>query len=146
MFLGVLDQTIVATAFPSIVAHFQGAITTAELEAGGTFSPLYGKLCLVRFFFGDACRRHSLPTLWQNYFSTQLGSALCGAAQNMAWLIPCRALQGIGGGGLRQLSMVTISHIVTSNEYISIQAGGDMVAYLALPIILRAWLDHSLVV
>lgn len=36
-------------------------------------------------------------TLWQ------IGSALCGAAQNMTWLIVCRAVQGIGGGGIIQL-------------------------------------------
>lgn len=46
----------------------------------------------------------------------QLGSALCGAAQNMTWLIGCRALQGIGGGGLIQLSVITISDIVPLKE------------------------------
>ena len=49
----------------------------------------------------------------------QIGSALCGAAQNMTWLIGSRALQGIGGGGLMQLSMITISDIVPLKEYAS---------------------------
>lgn len=50
--------------------------------------------------------------------SCQVGSALCGAAQNMTWLIVCRAFQGIGGGGLMQLSMITISDIVPLKEYV----------------------------
>jgi MFS family permease len=43
-------------------------------------------------------------------------SALCGAAQNMTWLIVCRALQGIGGGGIIQLVQITISDIVSLEE------------------------------
>ena len=35
----------------------------------------------------------------------------------MTWLIGCRALQGIGGGGLIQLSMIIISDIVPLKEY-----------------------------
>ena len=34
-----------------------------------------------------------------------VGSALCGAAQSMTWLIAARAVQGLGGGGLMQLVM-----------------------------------------
>ncbi|KAG6836786.1 hypothetical protein H0H93_003207 [Arthromyces matolae] len=43
---------------------------------------------------------------------TIIGSALCGAAQNMTWLIVARAVQGIGGGGILQLIMITMSDIV----------------------------------
>ena len=35
----------------------------------------------------------------------------------MPWLIGCRALQGIGGGGLTQLSLITISDVVPLKEY-----------------------------
>jgi hypothetical protein len=35
----------------------------------------------------------------------------------MTWLIVCRAFQGIGGGGVMQLSMITISDIVPLKEY-----------------------------
>ncbi|KAF8550474.1 MFS general substrate transporter [Imleria badia] len=108
MFLGVLDQTIVATAIPTIVAHLQGGnnyswVGSAYLLSGGAFSPLYGKLSNM---FGRK------PLLYSCIAVFLLGSALCGAAQNMTWLIGCRALQGIGGGGLTQLSMITISDIV----------------------------------
>lgn len=46
----------------------------------------------------------------------QIGSALCGAAQNMTWLVVCRAVQGIGGGGIMQLVQITISDIVSLQE------------------------------
>ena len=46
----------------------------------------------------------------------QFGSAMCGAAQNMNWLIVCRAVQGIGGGGIIQLVVITVSDIVPLKE------------------------------
>lgn len=46
----------------------------------------------------------------------QFGSAMCGAAQSMTWLIVCRAVQGIGGGGIIQLVVITISDIVPLKE------------------------------
>lgn len=36
----------------------------------------------------------------------------------MTWLIVCRAFQGIGGGGVMQLSVITISDIVPLKEYV----------------------------
>lgn len=42
-----------------------------------------------------------------------IGSALCGAAQNFTWLAVCRGVQGIGGGGIMQMTMITIGDIVT---------------------------------
>ncbi|KAG6370084.1 MFS amino acid permease [Boletus reticuloceps] len=108
MFLGALDQTIVATALPTIVARLQGGnnyswVGSAYMLAAGTFSPLYGKLSNM---FGRK------PVLYSSIIVFLTGSALCGAAQNMTWLIVCRAVQGIGGGGIMQLSMITISDIV----------------------------------
>ncbi|KAH0826974.1 major facilitator superfamily domain-containing protein [Lanmaoa asiatica] len=52
------------------------------------------------------------PHLYSCIFVCLLGSALCGAAQSMTWLIISRAIQGIGGGGVMELSMITISDIV----------------------------------
>ena len=43
---------------------------------------------------------------------SQLGSALCGAAQSMTWLIVARAIQGIGGGGIFQMINIIIGDIV----------------------------------
>ena len=41
---------------------------------------------------------------------------MCGAAQNMIWLIVSRAIQGVGGGGIIQLVVITISDIVPLKE------------------------------
>ncbi|KAI9574198.1 major facilitator superfamily domain-containing protein [Boletus coccyginus] len=108
MFLGVLDMTIVATALPTIVAELHGGsnyswVGSAYLLPAGAFGPLYGKLSDV---FGRK------PLIYSCIAVFLVGSALCGAAQNMTWLIACRTLQGIGGGGLTQLSFIIISDIV----------------------------------
>jgi MFS family permease len=45
-----------------------------------------------------------------------LGSILCGAAQDMNWLIAARVVQGLGGGGCLALASVIISDITTLRE------------------------------
>ncbi|KIJ68901.1 hypothetical protein HYDPIDRAFT_79646 [Hydnomerulius pinastri MD-312] len=107
-FLAALDQTIVATALPTIVADLGGGsnyswVGSAYMLAAGAFGPLYGKLSNM---FGRK------PILYASIVIFLVGSALCGAAQNMIWLIVCRAVQGIGGGGIIQLVIITISDIV----------------------------------
>ncbi|KAI9574201.1 major facilitator superfamily domain-containing protein [Boletus coccyginus] len=107
MFLGVMDMTIVATALPTIVAKLHGGSNyswagSAYLLPSAAFGPLYGKLSDM---FGRK------PVLYSCMAVFLAGSALCGAAQNMTWLITCRALQGMGGC-LSQLSFIIISDIV----------------------------------
>ncbi|VDC06640.1 unnamed protein product [Peniophora sp. CBMAI 1063] len=111
-FLAALDQTIVATALPTIVAKLGGGsnyswVGTAYLLAAAALSPLYGKL-------SDITGRK--PILYAVIVIFLIGSALCGAAQNMTWLIVCRAVQGIGGGGIIQLVIITISDIVSLQD------------------------------
>jgi MFS family permease len=53
------------------------------------------------------------------YFSIimfSIGSALCGAAQSMEWLIAARAVQGLGGGGIMALSTILVGDIVPIHE------------------------------
>src|SRR4051812_4338834 len=96
MFLAALDQTIVATALPTIVGELGGLnhlswVVTAYLLAQTVSTPLYGKL-------GDQFGR---KLLFQIAIVTFLvGSVLCGLAQSMGQLIAFRGIQGIGGGGL----------------------------------------------
>ncbi|KAI0082659.1 MFS general substrate transporter [Panus rudis PR-1116 ss-1] len=111
-FLAALDQTIVATALPTIVAKLGGGkdyswVGSAYLLAAASLSPLYGKLSDL---FGRK------PILFASIFVFLIGSALCGAAQSMIWLIVCRAVQGIGGGGIIQLVQITISDIVSLQD------------------------------
>ncbi|WP_026248480.1 MDR family MFS transporter [Streptomyces sp. LaPpAH-108] len=112
LLLAALDQTIVATALPTIVSDLGGLehlswVVTAYLLASTAATPLWGKL-------GDQYGRKRLYQLAIVIFL--VGSALCGMAQNMAELIGFRALQGLGGGGLMVLSMAIVGDIVPPRE------------------------------
>ncbi|KAN0112081.1 MFS amino acid permease [Russula decolorans] len=112
IFLAALDQTIVATALPTIVERLgQGKnyswVGSSYLLAASALAPLYGKL-------SDLIGRK--PVLYFAILSFLLGSALCGAAQSLTWLIICRAIQGIGGGGLMQIVQIIISDIVSLQD------------------------------
>ncbi|MGP4026546.1 MFS transporter [Actinomadura sp. 3N407] len=112
MLLAALDQTIVATALPTIVSDLGGLnhlawIVTAYLLAATASTPLWGKL-------GDQYGRKRL-------FQTSIviflvGSALCGLARDMTELIVFRALQGLGGGGLMVLAVAIVGDVVPPRE------------------------------
>ncbi|MGP3633830.1 DHA2 family efflux MFS transporter permease subunit [Streptomyces sp. 24-1644] len=112
MLLAALDQTIVATALPTIVSELGGMdhlswVVTAYMLAATAATPLWGKL-------GDQYGRKKLFQAAIVIFL--IGSALCGVAQNMPQLIGFRALQGLGGGGLMVLSMAIVGDIVSPRE------------------------------
>lgn len=112
VFLSALDQTIVSTALPTIVEKIGGGseygwVGSAYLLAAAALSTVYGKL-------SDIVGRK--PVLFGSILIFLIGSALCGAAQNMTWLVVCRAVQGIGGGGIMQLVQITISDIVSLRD------------------------------
>ncbi|HEX5566705.1 MAG TPA: MDR family MFS transporter [Streptomyces sp.] len=112
LLLAALDQTIVATALPTIVSDLGGLnhlswVVTAYLLASTAATPLWGKL-------GD---QYGRKRLYQGAIVLFLaGSALCGLAQNMAELIAFRAVQGLGGGGLMVLSMAIVGDIVPPRD------------------------------
>ncbi|KAN0140986.1 MFS general substrate transporter [Lactarius tabidus] len=110
--LAALDQTIVATALPTIVEELgEGKnyswVGSAYMLTSCAFAPLYGKL-------SDLVGRK--PVFFSCLLIFLLGSALCGAAPNLTWLIICRSVQGIGAGGLNQLVLITISDIVSLQD------------------------------
>src|SRR5215217_609359 len=112
MLLAALDQTIVATALPTIVNDLGGLehiswVTSAYLLAQTAVTPLYGKL-------GDLYgRKRILQTAVVLFL---IGSALCGQAQTMTELIAFRAVQGLGAGGLIVLTQAVIGDIVPPRE------------------------------
>ncbi|KAG9314833.1 MFS general substrate transporter [Chiua virens] len=111
-FLAALDQTIVATALPTIVAELGGGnnygwVGSAYMLASASLGPLYAKASNI---LGRK------PVLYGCIIIFLIGSGMCGAAQNMRWLIVCRAVQGIGGGGIIQLVQITISDIVSLKD------------------------------
>ncbi|HEY3871228.1 MAG TPA: MFS transporter [Actinocrinis sp.] len=112
MFLAALDQTIVATALPTIVGDLGGAshlswVVTAYMLASTATTPLWGKL-------GDLFGRKALFQICIVIFLA--GSALCGQSHSMTELIAFRALQGIGGGGLMVLAMALIADVVPPRD------------------------------
>jgi len=112
LLLASLDQTIVATALPTIVGDLGGIehlswVVTAYLLASTIVGPLYGKL-------GDLYgRKIVLQTAIAIFL---VGSALCGLAQNMPELIAFRALQGLGGGGLMVTTMAVVGDIIPPRD------------------------------
>src|SRR6202050_4916558 len=96
MFLAALDQTIVSTALPTIVADLHGAshlswIVVAYLLAATVSTPIWGKL-------GD---QYGRKVFFQAAIVIFLcGSVLSGLSQSMIQLIAFRAVQGLGSGGL----------------------------------------------
>ncbi|HLY49464.1 MAG TPA: MDR family MFS transporter [Solirubrobacteraceae bacterium] len=108
MLLAALDQTIVATALPTIVGDLGGAshlswIVTAYLLASTASTPLWGKL-------GDMYGR-------KRFFQAAIvlflvGSALSGLSASIGELIAFRAVQGIGGGGLMIGAQTIVGDVV----------------------------------
>ena len=96
LLLAALDQTIVGTAIPRIVADLNGLdrlawVTTAYLVTSTTMTPIAGKL-------GDLFGRK--PFLLVGMIGFVAASALCGLSQDMTQLIVFRGVQGIFGGVL----------------------------------------------
>jgi EmrB/QacA subfamily drug resistance transporter len=103
--LAALDQTIVGTALPRVVAELGGFdlygwVATSYLLASTIMVPIMGKL-------GDLYGRKHFLMLSVIIFVG--ASALAGAAQTMMWLVAARALQGIGAGILQATAFTSVS-------------------------------------
>jgi hypothetical protein len=110
--LASLDQTIVATALPTIVGDLGGLqhlswVVTAYLLAATVTGPIYGKL-------GDLYGRKGI--LQTAIVIFLVGSALCGISQNMTELISFRALQGLGAGGLMVTTIAVVGDIIPPRD------------------------------
>jgi EmrB/QacA subfamily drug resistance transporter len=112
MTLASLDQTIVATALPTIAGDLHGLnhlswVVTAYLLTLTIFTPLWGKL-------GDLYGRKKLFQLAIVIFL--VGSALSGLSHSMAELITFRAVQGVGAGGLMVGAQAIIGDVVSPRQ------------------------------
>ena len=111
-FLSAVNQTIVASALPTIGRelndfHNLSWVIISYLLSSTVVSPLYGKM-------SDIHGRRTMMLVGIALFVA--GSALCAVAPSMAWLIAGRTLQGIGGGGIVPMVQVTVADMVTPRE------------------------------
>ena len=112
MVLAALNQTIVATALPTIGRDLQDFenlswTVTAYLLTSTVVASLYGKL-------SDIHGRRAIMLFAIGIFV--VGSAICALAPNMLTLVLGRALQGLGGGGIMPLSQVIIADVSAPRE------------------------------
>lgn len=103
--LTALEQTIVGTALPRVVAELGGFdlygwVATAYLLTSTVMVPIMGKL-------GDLYGRK--PFLMLSIVIFVAASALAGAAQSMMWLVIARGIQGIGAGMLQATAFTSVS-------------------------------------
>ncbi|HEY3186922.1 MAG TPA: MDR family MFS transporter [Solirubrobacteraceae bacterium] len=142
MLPAVLDQTILATALPTIATDL-GRLTdvswvvSAYVVAAAATTPLWGKL-------GD---RHGRKTLLEISLAIFLAaSALCGAAQDITLLVVARVVQGAAAGGLMTLAMAAVGDLVSPRErgrYQGYIVATFAVATVAGPLVGGLIVDHA---
>src|ERR1700712_2121875 len=141
LMLAMLDQTIVGTALPRIVASLDGSslylwVVTAYLVPATVTLPLYARL-------SDRYGRRALLLIGMALFL--VGSALAGLAPSMEWLVGARAVQGAGAGALESLSFILIADLYGGRRNAALQgamAGMMGIALIAGPLVGGALTDH----
>jgi EmrB/QacA subfamily drug resistance transporter len=112
VFMGSLDNTILASALPTIGREFGDLhnlpwLVTAYLIANTAITALYGKISDIHG------RRTTLLIAISLYMA---GSLVCALAPNMLVLILGRVLHGLGGGGLTSTGMVVLGDIAAPKD------------------------------
>lgn len=142
IFLGALDQTIVAVSLPAISAQFNDVGLLAWVISGYMVAmtvavPIYGKL-------GDLYGRRRMILTGISLFT--LASIACALAQDMQQLVLARVLQGVGAGGMVSVSQAIIGDFVPPRErgrYQGYFSSMYAVASVAGPV-LGGWLTEYL--
>ncbi|WP_431803062.1 MDR family MFS transporter [Microbacterium sp. bgisy203] len=113
MFVSMLASTVVSTSLPVIIHDLDGDqaaftwVVTATLLTTAISTPIWGKLA-------DLTNRKVLYQLAIVIFV--VATAAAGFSQSPEMLIACRAVQGIGAGGLAALSQVLMADIISPRE------------------------------
>ncbi|MDZ8200077.1 MDR family MFS transporter [Microbacterium sp. SSW1-59] len=113
MFVSMLAATVVSTSLPVIIHDLGGDqaaftwVVTATLLTTAISTPIWGKLA-------DLFDRKLLIQIAISVFV--LATAAAGFSQDTTMLIACRAVQGVGAGGLAALSQVIMADIISPRE------------------------------
>jgi EmrB/QacA subfamily drug resistance transporter len=112
VFLGSVDQAILASALPTIgrslgEVHNLPWLITAFLIAATALTPLYGK-------FADIHGRRAAMLIGLGVY--MVGSLVCAASPNMPTLICGRIVQGCGAGGLTAIGNMILGDIAAPKE------------------------------
>lgn len=135
MFVALLAATITSSSMPRIVSDLGGSqssytwVVTATLLAQTVSTPLWGK-------FADLFGRKLLVQI--ALVITVLSAAAAGFSQDIGTLIACRAVQGLGAGGLMALSTILIADIVSPRErgrYMGLMGGVMAVSQVGGPLL-----------
>ena len=141
MVLAALEQTIVATALPTLGRQFGDVsnlswVITAYLLAATAVAPVFGTL-------SDIYGRRVMVIISLSLFMA--GSVLCALAPSLPVLILARGLQGLGGGGIMPVVQTVISDVVSPRERGKYQAyfsGVWMAAGLLGPVLGGVFAEH----
>ena len=149
VFLAAADNTIVATALPSIAAEFGEVyhlswVVIANLIAATVAAPAYGRL-------GDLFGRRRMMLVSLSGFAG--ASLLCAVAPTFAFLLFGRVLQGLGGGGLMTMAQALVGEHVPSRQrgtyqgYLSANiVAGTTIGPVAGGVITQFWGWHAVFV
>ncbi|MGE0703910.1 MAG: MDR family MFS transporter [Vicinamibacterales bacterium] len=112
LLLAALDQTVVATALPTIVGELGGLdhyswVVTAYLLSSTVTTPLYGK---ISDLYGRRIVFRAAIVIFL------IGSLLAGVAQDMLQLILFRGIQGAGAGGLMAMAFAIVGDVLSPRE------------------------------
>lgn len=111
-FMSAIEGTIVTTAMPTIIASLDGLaimnwVFSIYLLMSAIMTPIYGKLADIKG------RKIVFIT---GILLFIFGSALCGMAMSMEWLIMARAIQGIGAGTILPISLTIIDDMYPAEQ------------------------------
>jgi EmrB/QacA subfamily drug resistance transporter len=144
MLVASLDQTIVATALPTIVGSLGGFGGLGHLAWVGTAYLVTSTSAAV--VYGKVSDLHGRKRVFQSALVVFLaGSALAGAARSLDQLIAFRAIQGIGGGGIMALTTAVVADMVPPRRrgrYVGYVGGVLALATVAGPLLGGFLVDH----
>ena len=142
LFTAAMDQTVVGTSMPKIIADLGGFglfswVGTGFMLASTATVPVIGKLTDI---FGRK------PFYMAGIVTLLVGSALCGRAQNVEQLIAFRVVQGLGAGMIMGIAFAVVADVFTPAErgrWSGLMSGVFASASVLGPLIGGTLTDHA---